>query len=102
MRRHWPVVETYLVRGGVSWLATRAIIGNVLLLAGSSPFRVSAVGSVEIAALSVGVSVLETFRRRETTLLSNLATPPVALGLLFATPAILGELAIGLVAGGAR
>ena len=102
MRRHWPVVEAYLVRGGICWLATRAVIGNVLLLAGLSPFRVSGVGSFEIAALSVGVSVLETFRRREMTLLANLATPPLALGILFATPAIIGELAIGLVTGGTR
>jgi hypothetical protein len=102
MQRHWLVFEAYLVRGAVCWLSTRAVVGCVLLLAGLSPVRLSAIAAFEVVALSVAVSVLETFRKREFTLLANLAIHPLALLVVFATPAILAELALSLAAVVAR
>ncbi|MEO7456916.1 MAG: hypothetical protein ABIY52_11690 [Gemmatimonadaceae bacterium] len=47
-----------------------------------------------IVLLSVGVSLLETHLRRERAFLGNLGVRPLVIGLLFAAPALIGELAI--------
>jgi len=95
MQRHWPVVEAYFRRGAVCWLGTRAIVTCVLFF-GALPVRLTAFAAFEMVLLSIGISVLETFRQRETVLLGDLSIHPLELGSIFAAPAVLGELVLWL------
>jgi hypothetical protein len=96
MRPNRLIVRAYLSRGTRLWLITRAMLSGVILLAGINPVRLSAIAGVEIILLSVVVSVLETQRRRERAFLANLGVRPLTLGVLFAGPAVLGEVALRL------
>lgn len=94
MRPNRLIVRAYLSRTARLWLGARALLCGVSLLAGMNPVPLSAGAAVEIVLLSVGLSVLETHRRRERALLSNLGIGPFALGALFVAPAMIGELAL--------
>jgi len=94
MRPNRLVVQAYLARGARLWLISRAMLSVVFLVAGTNPVRLNVGAVVEIILLSVGVSFLETKRRRERAFLSNLGVRPLTLGVLFAGPAIIGEFAL--------
>ena len=86
----------YVSRGARLWLATRAALTAAMLLAGTNPARLSAAAAVEVILMSVVVSFVDTHHRRERALLANLGVRPIALGVLFAGPALLGEIALRL------
>lgn len=94
MRPNRLIVRTYLSRGTQLWLATRAMLSGVFLLAGLDPLRLSTAAAVGTILLSVAVSFLETRRRRERAFLANLGVRPLVLGALFAAPALFGEVAL--------
>lgn len=96
MRPNRLVVRAYLSRGARLWLATRAMLAAVFLLAGSNPLRLSAAVVLEVILLSVVVSFLNTHRHRERALLGNLGVRPFMLAILFAGPALIGEAALWL------
>jgi hypothetical protein len=96
MRPNRLVVRAYLSRGAWLWLAARALLSAVFLLAGTNPLQLSAAAVVEIILLSVGLSFLETHRRRERVFLANLGVRPLVLGALFAAAAMTGEVALRL------
>ncbi|MEO7043431.1 MAG: hypothetical protein ABI035_14305 [Gemmatimonadaceae bacterium] len=91
------IVRTYATRGALLWVATRAILIAIFLRGGFDPFQLSAAAMGGVVLLSVVVCFLETYRRHERALLGNLAVRPVTLIVLFATPALLGEVAIRIV-----
>jgi hypothetical protein len=74
-------------------LAACVLLSGVFLLAGSNPLQVTASTGVVIVLLSIVVSFLETSRRRERAFLANLGVRPFMLGMLFAAPAVVGEVA---------
>jgi hypothetical protein len=94
MRPNFLVVRTFLVRGALLWLAARAMITTALLLDGASPFRLSGAAIAEVILLSVALCFLETHLRRERALLENLGIRRLTLGVVFAGPALVGELAL--------
>jgi len=96
MRPNPLLVRAYVGRGVRLWLATRALMTLALLWAEMNPLRVSAGGAAQIVALAVGLSFLEIHIRRERALLANLGARPVTLGALFAAPALIGEIVLGL------
>jgi hypothetical protein len=96
MRPNRLIVRAYLSRGARLWLVTRVLLSGVFLLAGTNPVQLPVATGVEIVLLSIGVSFLETRRRRERAFLANLGVRPVMLGALFAGPAMLGEAALRL------
>ena len=71
-------------------------MSGIFLLAGANPIQLSGVTVIEIVLLSVGVSFLETRRRRERAFLANLGIRSLTLGVLFAGPAMLGEVALAI------
>lgn len=97
MRPNLLLVRAYLVRGASLWLVARVALSGVFLLAGINPVQLSAAVVGEIILLSIGLSFLETRRRRERAFLANLAVGPLVLGALFAGPPIIGEFALRIV-----
>jgi hypothetical protein len=93
------VTQAYAARGTRLWIATRALISVVFFFAKINPFDMSAGSSIEIVLVSVALCFLDTRRRREDVLLGNLGVTRPVLGVLFAIPAILGEIAIAIVVG---
>jgi hypothetical protein len=93
----WQFIGVYLARGGRMWLLSRAAGAAALLLAGEDPLRMSAAAPAVFVLMSVALCFVETFRRRERSLLGNLAVSPLLLGLLFTLPAIAGELLFGAI-----
>jgi hypothetical protein len=91
------VVRAYVFRGARLWLGTRALITGAFLLASTNPVLISAAAIVGIIALSVIVGFLDTRRHRERAFLANMGVRPLHLSVLFAGPALLGELALRLV-----
>ncbi len=55
------------------------------------------VATVEVVVLSVVVCFVETNRNRERALLANMGVRPVAVGALFAVPALVGEIVLRAV-----
>ena|SRR5689334_14186861 len=90
------IIRAHLRRGARLWLIARAMLSGVFLLAGTNPFRLSAIVAVEIVLLTGAVSFIETHRRRERALLANLGVRPLILGALFAAPALIGEVTLRL------
>jgi hypothetical protein len=88
------VLRTYLVRGALLWIVTRAIITGALLLAGSSALRLSPAAFIEVVLLIVALGWIETRRRHESVFLANLGVSPLVLSTLFGVPALLGELLV--------
>ena len=96
MRPNPLLVRAYVVRGAWLWLGTRAILAIVLLFAGGRPLDLGGRGDLLTVALAVGLSFLETHLRGERLLLANLGVHPAMLGVLFAVPALAGEIVLGL------
>jgi hypothetical protein len=90
------IAQAYLARGAQIWLGSRAVQCAVFLVAGMNPIQLSSATSVAIILWSVAMSFLDTRRRRERALLANLGVRPMLLGALFAGPAIVGEIALGV------
>ena len=93
MLPHPLIVRTYIARGIRLWLAIRGIVTCIILL-GASSQRLSLPAMIQLVGVSVALCFLETHRRRERALLGNLGVPPFTLAVLFALPAVLGEIAI--------
>jgi hypothetical protein len=93
----WQFIAVYLARGAWVWLLSRAAASFALLLARADPLRMTAAAPAVFVLMSVAVCFAHTFRRREQSLLGNLAVSPLMLGLLFALPAIAGELLFGVI-----
>lgn len=91
IRVHWTIVKAYCLRGAWCWFAARAVLSAVRWLGGFTVLHVTTATSVEIAVIAVAVSFLETGRRRERSLIGNLAVHPAALTMCFAIPALAGE-----------
>jgi hypothetical protein len=96
MRAHWPYIQDYLTRGGRCWIATRIVVSPLLWLGHLDPLRLSLGAALEIVALSVGMSCLDTTLRGEIPLIGNLAIHPLTLVSAFASLPALAELAIRL------
>ena len=96
MLRNRLILRSYLFRGAQLWLITRMLLTGVFLLAGTNPLEVSSSAGVEIILLSVALGFLETRRRRESVFLANLGVRPLMLGAWFASPAVIGEIAVHL------
>ncbi|MCC6930949.1 MAG: hypothetical protein IT359_18305 [Gemmatimonadaceae bacterium] len=90
------IAQAYLSRGAQLWLVTRVTLSGVFLLAGTDPLQLSGAAVVGISLLSVVLSFLETWRRRESALLANLGIRPLVVGACFAWPAVFGEIALHL------
>ncbi|MDQ3243269.1 MAG: hypothetical protein M3Q09_06050 [Gemmatimonadota bacterium] len=89
----------YLSRGARFWLATRALMTGVFLLAGTNPLQLSTAVVVELILLSVVLAFVDTYRHHERALIANLGIRPFVLVILFAAPALIGEVALWLGAG---
>jgi hypothetical protein len=94
------IARAYVARGGRRWIVTRAMVSGVFLMSRNNPLEVSAAVVGGIILLSVGLSFLATHNRRESVLLANLGIGPLVQGVMFAVPALIGEIALG-VAGAA-
>lgn len=94
MRPNRLIARAYVFRGACLWLVARTMLSGVFLLAGMNPARLSSAAVVGIILLSVGLSFLETHRRRERAFLANLGVGPLVLGALFAGPAMIAEVAL--------
>ena len=92
------LARAYLSRGARLWLITRALVCGAFLLVGTNPLQLSLVAEVGIVVLSVVLGFVETYGRRERVFLANLGTRPIFLTALFAAPAMLGEVALRVVA----
>ena len=90
------VVRAYLFRGARFWLALRALLTGAFLLAGADPLRLPATAIIEIIAMNVALCFLDTRRLRERALLANMGIRALDLGVLFAGPALVGELVLRL------
>ncbi|MEO6878728.1 MAG: hypothetical protein ABI205_09625 [Gemmatimonadaceae bacterium] len=55
------------------------------------------IAAVEVVVLSVVVCFVDTYRNRERALIANLGVRPVAVGALFAVPALVGEIVLRAV-----
>jgi hypothetical protein len=97
MHRHWPFLRAYLGRGGRCWLVTRVLATPLLWLGGLATIRVSVTTAVELVVMSIGLSFLDTYLRRERVLVANLAIHPIELATAFAVPAALAELTLHVV-----
>ena len=96
MRPYWPIIRAYCLRGAWCWLATRAVLSAVRWLGALTVLRVSTAAAIEITVLAVVVSLLDTKRRHERSLIGNLAVHPALLMICFAIPASAGEAALRL------
>jgi len=91
MRPNWPFVAAYSQRGAWCWLATRSVLSAARWLGQLPPIRVPTATATEIVVMTVGVSVLESARRRERALIGNLAVHPALIAACFAIPAFVAE-----------
>jgi hypothetical protein len=92
------VGRAYALRGFRIWLVTRAHVTAVFLLGGEDAVRLPFGSVVELVLLTVALCFLDMRRRRERTLLGNLALGSGSLSAFFAGPAVFGELLIRVVA----
>ena len=95
----WPaglIARAYLVRSMVTWLGARGIIAMALALGNFDPVRLSFPSVLQIVFLSVVLGMIDVRRRHESALLANLGVSRHTWIGLFAMPAVLGELAIGI------
>lgn len=83
------IVTSYLARGTVLWVVTRALVSVVLMLARGDLFAPSALLSAVV--LSTGLAVVETHQRREWALLGNLGVRFPVVVILVAAPPLAGE-----------
>lgn len=97
MRPNALIVRSYLLRGAQLWGSSRILLSAAFLLAGASPLGLGLTGVVGVILLNVALGFVETNRRRERALLGNLGVRTSMLMMLFAVPAIVGELALRLV-----
>ncbi len=93
------VLRTWIPRGALLWLAVRAMASVLIALAGGDPLAPSAGRSLLLVALTVVVCFVQSARTREWMLLGNLGVTPMSLAVVYALPALAGE--IGLTVLGA-
>ena len=98
MRPNPLIVQQYVVRGMLLWVGVRAIVSAVAALAGTDPLHLTPASILLLVGGSLALGVVDVLRRHERALLENLAVSRTALGVFFAGPAVLGELAIAFVA----
>ena len=91
------IVTAYLARAALLWLLARAALGIVLLFGGFDPIRLLPIARMEVVLLSVAIGFLDVRRRHEFVLLGNLGVRRRVLALLFAIPAIVADVVLGLV-----
>ena len=85
------IARAYVARGARIWLGARAIL-MVILWLGQSDLKLSLLASIQVVALSIALSFIDTHRHRERALLGNLGMQPVTVDALFGLPALLGEM----------
>ena len=98
MRPNPLIVQQYVVRGMLLWVGVRALVSAVAALAGTDPLHLTPASIMLLVGGSLALGVVDVLRRHERALLENLAVSRTALGVFFAGPAVLGELAIAFVA----
>ena len=102
MRAHWPYLQAYLVRGATCWIAAHAVVAVVAVFGSLPPLPLTTTAAFEMVVVSVALGFVDTHRRREMTLIGDLAIHPVALTGALAMPAILGELILRAIGNGVR
>jgi hypothetical protein len=87
-----------LRRGLLFWVLARAMLLVVGLAgAGDGAARLTPLATLVLILLIGALGVLESRRLNEHRFFANLGVSPVAVGLLILLPALLGEIAIGVV-----
>ncbi|MEO8619767.1 MAG: hypothetical protein ABI625_01805 [bacterium] len=102
MRPNSLIVQKYLTRAGLLWVGARLLVSAAIALGGEDPTRTTFVPTMMIVIGSFALCVADVYRRHERALLENLAVSRMALVAMFASPALLGELGIALIANGWR
>jgi len=96
------IAKRLLVRAAVIWAGVRGCYAlAVLLLAGvfgAPELRLPITTDVAIAALTVGLVLMEVKRRHEAILLANLGVPLTSVALLAAVPALVGTAILSALA----
>lgn len=88
------IVRAYLARGFRLWVVLRAAATAVLVATpGGSP-KLSAEMVIILTALCVSAGLLDTRAHGESALLANLGIELPIIGVFFAVPALLGEVAL--------
>lgn len=83
------IVRSYLARGAVLWVVTRALVSVVIVLARGAPFAFSAVLCTVVLAICLGL--LETHQRHEWALIGNLGLRRRVVAILLGLPAVAVE-----------
>jgi hypothetical protein len=83
------IVTSYLARGAVLWVVTRALVSVVLILARGDLFAPPAL--LTAVVLSAGLAIVETHQRREWALLGNLGVRVPVIVILVAIPPLAAE-----------
>jgi hypothetical protein len=82
LRIERPVLRAWIPRGGLLWLAVRAMASGMIALAGGDPLAPSPGRSLLLVALTVVVCFVQTARIREWMLLGNLGVTPTSLAVV--------------------
>lgn len=97
MRPNRLIARSYALRGAYLWACCRILLSVLFLFSGTNPLDLHPAAVVGIILLSVFAGFVEIHRRSERALLGNLAIAPQTLGILFAVPAVAGELLLQVV-----
>lgn len=95
---NWLIARAYLARSLRLWIAIRVLLAVVGALAASNPLHLSTAAIIPVVFLTVLVAFVDTRWRHEQALLGNLGVSPAILAALFATPPLLAEIAIHVLA----
>lgn len=102
MRPDRLVASAYVWRGARIWFGTRALVSGLFLFAGADAIRLPVASVAQLVLFAVALCFLDTHRRHEWALLGNLAVSRGTLAVVFAMPAIAGELMVWFVAASVR
>jgi hypothetical protein len=98
MRPNLLITRNYLARGARLWIGVRLMGSVMLALAGTNPLHPTFTTTMLIVGVSAVLGVVDMHRRHERALLQNLAVSRTSFLVLFAGPALLGELCMSLAA----
>ena len=96
MRPNPLIARAYLTRGLYLWLGARLLASASMTLGGGNPLDLSFIQAMWMIGISTALGLADVRWRRERALTENLGVTRTMLVALFAIPALIGELLIGL------
>jgi len=90
------IIRTYVGRGAMLWLLTRALISAVIVAANGNPLALSPRSVAIVILVSTVSGLAQSARLREWALLANLGVSRTEAAVYLALPALVAELCVAV------